>query len=237
MSQSSAKLQNQNKKTIINKILFKESMRQNSYADINTSLDRITKARSYAINVFSLLKKDFDNNIIELEQLSKVLNNPDVKKELFSPNATDDSRFDFVYEAYKHDAANKEISSASKKVCNRLIEVGHLALLPEITNHLKTFHNEMQDILTIRVISNPLVPEYDQQGAEAHIKLVLKKSYDFKKLNFSFIEDKTMIETGIKILIGDDCIDMSIENALSKLEVKDTTGNFDFEIKKKKLLH
>ena len=212
-------------------------MRQNSYADINTSLDRITKARSYAINVFSLLKKDFDRNILELEGLSKAVIRQHVKEELLSPKSTDDFRLNVLYETYKSNDINKEISSACKEVCNHLIAIGHLAILPEITNHLKTFHNEMQDILTIRVISNPIIPEYDQQGAEAHIKSVLNKSYEFKKLNFSFIEDKSMIETGMKILIGDDCIDMSIENALSKLEVKDITGNFNFEIKKKKLLH
>ncbi len=209
-------------------------MRQHSYPDTNTSTHRLTIARREAIKVFSFVNKNFAPTLASLQALSKGLSNPDVKSLLLSPNSNDEERAEALYAQ-----TVVAMTTEAKAVVDALLSTGHLAVLPETINHLKTFHNELEDILTVRVVSNPVVPEHDQQGIEAHLKYLLKNRYSFKKLDFEFILDKSMIKTeskffGMKIMVGDDCFDLSLENELSKLEIIDTTGNFDFEVKMKK---
>ena len=209
-------------------------MRQHSYPATDSFAHRLTIARREALNVFSFVNKNFAPTLDSLQALCKGLSSPDVKSLLNSPNSNDEERAEALYAQ-----TVVAMTTEAKAVVVALLSTGHLAVLPETIKHLKTFHNELEDILTVRVVSNPVVPEHEQQGIEAHLKYLLKNQYEFKKLDFEFMLDKSMMKSqakffGMKIMVGDDCFDLSLENTLSKLEIVDTTGNFDFDVKMKK---
>ena len=168
----------------------------------------VSKEYAKAIFEIALENKKEDNYLELLKMVLKTLdNNADFKKMLNSPFVSSDEKINLLTEVYK------SFDEDFLHFLFILVKNQRFNLIEEIKDEFEKLYHEHKNVVFVRVTSI----EKLSKKQEEIIRKDLEAKYPGSNLNIQNEIDPNIIG-GIKIMINDESIDLSLRNYLSKLK-------------------
>ncbi len=167
-----------------------------------------TLARPYAEALFQVaVKGDLTQASNELDALSNVAANPQLRQFADAPSAGAAQVFDVITSVVK-----TPLSDASKNLLRTVIDNGRLSVLPEIAAQFHTLVNARSGVSDAVVYSAFAIEPAQLAGVVA----VLEKRFK-RKLNASVQVQPDLIG-GIRVVVGDEVLDTSVKARLEQMK-------------------
>ena len=167
-----------------------------------------TLARPYAEALFQVaVKGDLKQASIELDALSAVAANPQLRQFADAPSASAAQVFDVMTSVVK-----TPLSDASKNLLRTVIDNGRLSVLPEIAAQFHVLVNARSGVSDAVVYSAfPIEPAL-LSDVVASLETRFKR-----KLNASVQVQPDLIG-GIRVVVGDEVLDTSVKARLEQMK-------------------
>jgi len=167
-----------------------------------------TLARPYAEALFQVaVKGDLTQASNELDALSNVAANPQLRQFADAPSAGAAQVFDVITSVVK-----TPLSDASKNLLRTVIDNGRLSVLPEIAAQFHTLVNARSGVSDAVVYSAFAI----EQTQLADVVAALEKRFK-RKLNASVQVQPDLIG-GIRVVVGDEVLDTSVKARLEQMK-------------------
>jgi F-type H+-transporting ATPase subunit delta len=167
-----------------------------------------TLARPYAEALFQVaVKGDLTQASNELDALSNVAANPQLRQFADAPSAGAAQVFDVITSVVK-----TPLSDASKNLLRTVIDNGRLSVLPEIAAQFHTLVNARSGVSDAVVYSAFAI----EPAQLADVVAVLEKRFK-RKLNASVQVQPDLIG-GIRVVVGDEVLDTSVKARLEQMK-------------------
>ena len=167
-----------------------------------------TLARPYAEALFQVaVKGDLTQASNELDALSNVAANPQLRQFADAPSAGAAQVFDVITSVVK-----TPLSDASKNLLRTVIDNGRLSVLPEIAAQFHTLVNARSGV-SDAVVYSAFAIEPTQL---ADVVAALEKRFK-RKLNASVQVQPDLIG-GIRVVVGDEVLDTSVKARLEQMK-------------------
>jgi len=167
-----------------------------------------TLARPYAEALFQVaVKGDLTQASNELDALSNVAANPQLRQFADAPSAGAAQVFDVITSVVK-----MPLSDASKNLLRTVIDNGRLSVLPEIAAQFHTLVNARSGVSDAVVYSAFAI----EPAQLADVVAVLEKRFK-RKLNASVQVQPDLIG-GIRVVVGDEVLDTSVKARLEQMK-------------------
>ena len=167
-----------------------------------------TLARPYAEALFQVaVKGDLTQASNELDALSNVAANPQLRQFADAPSAGAAQVFDVITSVVK-----TPLSDASKNLLRTVIDNGRLSVLPEIAAQFHTLVNARSGVSDAVVYSAFAI----EPAQLADVVAALEKRFK-RKLNASVQVQPDLIG-GIRVVVGDEVLDTSVKARLEQMK-------------------
>jgi len=167
-----------------------------------------TLARPYAEALFQVaVKGDLTQASNELDALSNVAANPQLRQFADAPSAGAAQVFDVITSVVK-----TPLSDASKNLLRTVIDNGRLSVLPEIAAQFHALVNARSGVSDAVVYSAFAI----EPAQLADVVAVLEKRFK-RKLNASVQVQPDLIG-GIRVVVGDEVLDTSVKARLEQMK-------------------
>lgn len=167
-----------------------------------------TLARPYAEALFQVaVKGDLKQASIELDALSAVAANPQLRQFADAPSASAAQVFDVMTSVVK-----TPLSDASKNLLRTVIDNGRLSVLPEIAAQFHVLVNARSGVSDAIVYSAFPIEPAQLSDVVASLEARFKR-----KLNASVQVQPDLIG-GIRVVVGDEVLDTSVKARLEQMK-------------------
>jgi len=167
-----------------------------------------TLARPYAEALFKVaVKGDLKQASIELDALSAVAANPQLRQFADAPSASAAQVFDVMTSVVK-----TPLSDASKNLLRTVIDNGRLSVLPEIAAQFHVLVNARSGVSDAVVYSAFPIEPAQLSDVVASLEARFKR-----KLNASVQVQPDLIG-GIRVVVGDEVLDTSVKARLEQMK-------------------
>ena len=167
-----------------------------------------TLARPYAEALFKVaVKGDLKQASIELDALSAVAANPQLRQFADAPSASAAQVFDVMTSVVK-----TPLSDASKNLLRTVIDNGRLSVLPEIAAQFHVLVNARSGVSDAVVYSAFPIEPAQLSDVVASLEARFKR-----KLNASVQVQPDLIG-GIRVVVGDEVLDTSVAARLEQMK-------------------
>ena len=167
-----------------------------------------TLARPYAEALFQVaVKGDLTQASNELDALSNVAANPQLRQFADAPSAGAAQVFDVITSVVK-----TPLSDASKNLLRTVIDNGRLSVLPEIAAQFHALVNARSGVSDAVVYSAFAI----EPAQLADVVAMLEKRFK-RKLNASVQVQPDLIG-GIRVVVGDEVLDTSVKARLEQMK-------------------
>lgn len=167
-------------------------------------------ASRYAKAVYSLAleEKQEEKVLSEINALSEVLSDKELRAHLNSPLMTDEEKKAIVNRLL--DSA--DFSQTTKSFLNLLADKSRLSNLPEIATLLQKYLDDANGVVRGEVVSATDLSQDDREGIETKVSSLLDK-----KLLLEYKKDPSVLG-GVVVKVGDYTIDYSVNRQLERIK-------------------
>jgi F-type H+-transporting ATPase subunit delta len=167
-----------------------------------------TLARPYAEALFQVaVKGDLKQASAEMDALSSVASNPQLRQFADAPSAGATQVFDVITSVVK-----TPLSDASKNLLRTVIDNGRLSVLPEIAAQFHTLVSQRSGVSDAIVYSAFAIEPAQLADVLASLETRFKR-----KLNVS-VQLQPELIGGIRVVVGDEVLDTSVKARLEQMK-------------------
>ena len=167
-----------------------------------------TLARPYAEALFQVaVKGDLKQASAEMDALSSVAANPQLRQFADAPSAGATQVFDVITSVVK-----TPLSDASKNLLRTVIDNGRLSVLPEIAAQFHTLVSQRSGVSDAIVYSAFAIEPAQLADVLASLETRFKR-----KLNVS-VQLQPELIGGIRVVVGDEVLDTSVKARLEQMK-------------------
>ncbi|HEY4065859.1 MAG TPA: F0F1 ATP synthase subunit delta [Burkholderiaceae bacterium] len=167
-----------------------------------------TLARPYAEALFQVaVKGDLKQASSELDALSAVAANPQLRQFADAPSAGAAQVFDVITSVVK-----TPLSDASKNLLRTVIDNGRLSVLPEIAAQFHALVSERSGVSDAVIYSAFPIDAAQLAGVVATLEARFKRKLD------ATVELQPELIGGIRVVVGDEVLDTSVKARLEQMK-------------------
>jgi len=167
-----------------------------------------TIARPYAEALFKASAANLSAAAAWLDEFAAIAANPQLLQFADSPKVSAEQVFDVIA-----GVAKTPLTDAAKNFLRTVIANGRLAVLPEIATQFRTLKNAQSGSSDAVVYSAFAI----DGAALAEVAATLEKRFG-RKLNVS-VQLQPELIGGIRVVVGDEVLDMSVKARLEQMKV------------------